>query len=104
MCDKQGNSYYVHYNIKEVSDQWAVGLMGCRTNGLSNQWAVGPQGSYRHPVQFSVHDSLRITAAIHRSQHIFSVEIDRMVFFPPLSSTQHAITTKSMLSYNHLCL
>ena len=57
-----------------------------------------------HPVQFSVHDSRRITAAIHRSQHIFSVEIDRMVFFPPLSSTQHAITTKSMLSYNHLCL
>ena len=52
MCDKQGNSYYVHYNIKEVSDQWAVGQwavgpMGCRTNGLSNQWAVGPQGSYR---------------------------------------------------------
>ena len=46
MCDKQGNSYYVHYNIKEVSDQWAVGPMGCRTNGLSNQWAVGPQGSY----------------------------------------------------------
>ena len=46
MCDKQGNSYYVHYNIKKVSDQWAVGPMGCRTNGLSNQWAVGPQGNY----------------------------------------------------------
>ena len=46
MCDKQGNSYFVHYNIKEVLDQWAVGLMGCRTNGLLNQWAVGLQGSY----------------------------------------------------------
>ena len=33
MCDKQGNSYFVHYNMKEVSDQWAVGPMGCRTNG-----------------------------------------------------------------------
>ena len=44
MCNKQGNSYYVHYNIKEVSDQWAVGRMGCRTNGLSNQWAVEPMG------------------------------------------------------------
>ena len=44
MFDKQGNSYHVHYNIKEVSDQWAVGLMGCRTNGLSNQWAVEPIG------------------------------------------------------------
>ena len=44
MCDKQGNSYYVHYNIKEVSDQWAVGLMGSRTNGLSDQWAVEPMG------------------------------------------------------------
>ena len=41
---KQGNSYYVHYNIKEVSDQWPVGLMGCRTNGLSDQWAVEPMG------------------------------------------------------------
>ena len=36
MCDKQGNSYFVHYNMKEVSDQWAVGPMGCRTNGLSD--------------------------------------------------------------------
>ena len=44
MCDKQGNSYYVPFNIKEVSDQWAVGLMGCRTNGLSDQWAVKPMG------------------------------------------------------------
>ena len=24
--------------------QWAVGLMGCRTNGLWNQWVVGPMG------------------------------------------------------------
>ena len=40
MCNKQGNSYYVHYNIKEVSDQWAVGLMGCRTNGLSDHREV----------------------------------------------------------------
>ena len=44
MCDKQGNSYFVHYNMKEVSDRWAVGLIGCRTNGLSNQWAVEPMG------------------------------------------------------------
>ena len=40
MCDKQGNSYYVHYNIKEVSDQWAVEPMGCRTNGLSDHREV----------------------------------------------------------------
>ena len=43
MCDKQGNSYYVHYNIKEVSDQWAVGPMGCRTNGLSDHREVTGQ-------------------------------------------------------------
>ena len=40
MCDKQGNSYYVHYNIKEVLDQWDVGPMGCRTNGLSDHREV----------------------------------------------------------------
>ena len=37
------------------------------------------------------------------STYIFC-RVDRMVFFAPLSSTQHAIATKTMLSYNHLCL
>jgi hypothetical protein len=27
-----------------MSDQWAVGPMGCRTNGLSDHWVVGPMG------------------------------------------------------------
>ena len=40
MCDKQGNSYFVHYNIKEVSDQWAVEPMGCRTTGKLPEYLV----------------------------------------------------------------
>ena len=36
MYNEHGHSNYVC--------QWAVGLMGCRTNGLSNQWVVGPMG------------------------------------------------------------
>ena len=41
MYDEDGHLNYVRYNVNAV-----VGLMGCRTNGLSNHWAVGPRGSY----------------------------------------------------------
>ena len=34
-----GNSNYVRYNVNGL-----VGLMGCRTNGLSDQWAVELMG------------------------------------------------------------
>ena len=30
--------------IYRLPDQWAVGLMGCRTNGPSDKWAVGLLG------------------------------------------------------------
>ena len=39
MYDEDGHLNYVRYNVNAV-----VGLMGCRTNGLSNQWVVEPLG------------------------------------------------------------
>ena len=33
--------------IYRLSDQWAVGLMGCRTNGPSDKWVVGLLGGPR---------------------------------------------------------
>ena len=57
MYDEVGHLNYIRYNVNAavglmgcrtngLSDQWAVEPLGCRTNGLSNQWAVGPPGSY----------------------------------------------------------
>ena len=39
MYDVDGHLNYVRYNVNAV-----VGLMGCRTNGLSDQWVVEPMG------------------------------------------------------------
>ena len=41
MYDEDGHLNYVRYNVNAavglgLSNQWAVGLMGCRTNGLSD--------------------------------------------------------------------
>ena len=34
----EGNYYY----SVDLSDQWTVGPVDCRINGLSDQWTVGP--------------------------------------------------------------
>ena len=51
-------------NPLRLLDQWDVGPIGCRTNGLSDQWAVGLMGCRTNGKSPSIHGTVLVRFAV----------------------------------------